>query len=404
LKAEETCKLIWSQSDESKDMHRQLNRILFVITSTRVGGAEKMLFEVAKHLKEEGVAIQVCVLKEKGPYAAKLESFGVPVCSLSIGEAKGIRGVLACLLGLPRLIRVMRGFKPQIVHAFLFRANLLARIAAPLSRVPINVSSIRIIENQRPYYFALDRWTSFLVTRHVAVSQRVKEVTCRRSRIADDQVSVIRNGIQIEEVRGKRTNSAASAAGVAKPVRCFAKNGLVCGTVARLDPQKGLSFLLRGFAILAREFPSLQLVFVGEGPERSSLECLATELSISNRVRFTGLAANPFVYLRQMDVFVLPSLYEGLPNALLEAMSVGIPVVATRVGGVDEVVQDQETGLLIPPGNSEAIAEAVRFVLTHSDRAEQMAVASRAWICERFSLDRMLKEYDELYESLLQAT
>jgi glycosyltransferase involved in cell wall biosynthesis len=105
--------------------------------------------------------------------------------------------------------------------------------------------------------------------------------------------------------------------------------------------------------------------------------------------------------LRQMDVFVLPSLCEGLPNALLEAMSIGVPVVASRVGGVDEAVQDQESGLLILPGSSEAIADAVRFVLTHPDRAEQMAVASRARIREKFSLHGMLKEYDALYDSLL---
>jgi glycosyltransferase involved in cell wall biosynthesis len=376
-------------------MQRQLKRILFVITSTHVGGAEKVLFEVAKHLKERGVALQVCVLKERGAYAAKLESVGVPVCSLGIGESKGIRGILACVTGLPRLIKVIRRFKPQIVHAFLFRANLLARLAAPLSGVPINISSIRTIENQRLHYFAIDRWTSFLVTRHVAVSQKVKQITCRRSRIADGQVSVIRNGVQIEEV------GATPALGVAKSVQCNARDGLVCGTVARLDPQKGLSFLLRGFAILAREFPSLKLLFVGEGPERFSLQCLATELNLSNRVCFTGLAANPFEYLRQMDVFVLPSLCEGLPNALLEAMSIGVPVVASRVGGVDEAVQDQESGLLIPPGSSEAIADAVRFVLTHPDRAEQMAVASRARIREKFSLNGMLKEYDALYDSLL---
>ena len=151
-----------------------LNRILFVATTTHVGGAEKILSAIARHLHQEGVSVAVCSLKSKGPYGEQLKSLGIPVFSLEIANNSGFRGILSTLFSLFSLVKQIRLFRPQVVHAFLFRANLLARIAASLCRVPVNISSIRIIENDHPFYFFLDRMTSSLVTQYLAVSERVK--------------------------------------------------------------------------------------------------------------------------------------------------------------------------------------------------------------------------------------
>ena len=375
-----------------------LERILFVATTTHVGGAEKVLSAIATHLHKRGVSVTVCSLKSKGPYGEQLESLGIPVQSFDIADDPGFRGLLSYLLSLPKLVRQIRLFRPQVVHAFLFRANLLARIAARLCRVSINISSIRIIENDRPFYFFLDGLTSSLVTQYLAVSERVKDVTCARSHIKAERIRVIRNGVDLSSFAGSTQSEAdaslASQLGIGT-------NSLVCGTVARLHRQKGIRYLIEAFVLLLADFPSLKLLIVGEGSERASLANRAVELGVSQSVLFAGHRNPPVRCLRLMHVFVLPSLYEGFPNTLLEAMAAHVPVVASDVGGVNELVRQDENGLLVPPGDPLALAEAVRSLLLNPDKAKHMATVAYDRIRKEFSLEGMLEEYDDLYEELL---
>ena len=377
---------------------RSLQRILFIATTTHVGGAEKILSAIAKHLHQDRVNVAVCSLKSKGPYGEHLESLGIPVYSFEIASDSGLRGLLSYLLSLPALVRQIRSFRPQIVHAFLFRANLLARIAASLCRVSINISSIRIIENDRPFYFFLDRLTSCLVTQYLAVSERVKEVTCKRSHIDAERIRVIRNGIDLSPFaamgRGDNHDSSARQFGIGP-------QSLVCGTVARLHHQKGIRNLIDAFVLLQAEFPNLKLLLVGDGPERSNLTNQAAALGVSQSVIFAGQKNSPVQYLKLMNIFVLSSLYEGFPNAVLEAMAAHVPVVASDVGGVSELVRHEENGLLVPPGDPSTLAEAIRTLLLNPEKARLMASSAYDRIRKEFSLEGMLNKYDELYEDLL---
>ena len=377
---------------------RALQRILFISTTTHVGGAEKILSAIAKHLHQNRVNVAVCSLKSKGPYGDHLESLGIPVYSFDIESDSGFRGLLTYLFSISSLVRQIRYFRPQIVHAFLFRANLLARIAASLCRVSINISSIRIIENDRPFYFFLDRLTSFLVTQYLAVSERVKEVTCKRSHIDTERIRVIRNGIDLSlfDSSGQSENHSGSALQFG-----IGPQSIVCGTVARLHHQKGIRNLINAFVLLRTEFPNLKLLLVGDGPERSNLANQAAALGVSQSVIFAGQKDSPVHCLKLMNIFVLPSLYEGFPNALLEAMAAHVPVVASDVGGISELVRHEENGLLVPPGNPSILAEAIRTLLLNPEKARLMATSAYDRIRKEFSLEGMLKEYDDLYEELL---
>lgn len=374
-----------------------LQRILFIATTTHVGGAEKILSAIAEHLHQNKVVVAVCSLKSKGPYGEKLESLGIPVYSFEIANDSGFRGLLSYLFSLFRLIRRVRSFRPQIVHAFLFRANLLARIAATLCRVSINISSIRIIENDRPFYFFLDRLTSSLVTQYLAVSERVKEVTCERSHIDAERIRVIRNGIDLSPLA---SSDQPDDGRLALQFR-IGPHSLVCGTVARLHHQKGIRHLIDAFVLLRADFPNLKLLVVGDGPERANLVNQAAALGVSQDVIFAGQQNMPFRCLKLMNVFVLPSLYEGFPNALLEAVAARVPVIASDVGGVHEFVRHEENGLLVPPGSPSKLADAIRSLLQNPEKAKLMATLAFDRIRKEFSLEGMLKEYDELYEGLL---
>ncbi len=382
-------------------LNPQLRSILFVSTSTDIGGAEKVLYELATHARQRGIRVAVCSLKPKGPYSEALETMEIPVQSLNMSEAVGWKGALSFLLCLPGLARIIKKNKPQIVVSLLFRANLLSRLASKLCRVPANISSIHIIENDRPYYYLLDRWTAFMVTQYVAVSEKVKEATCRRSAIRPTRIKVIYNGVELkQEAQDPPDHCGDSEHSIIAARLGIFPGDQICGTVARLRPQKGIDYLLKAVPLLKSRFLGLKLLIVGDGPERATLELQAQKLDIQDRVIFAGLAASPFPYLRLMQVFVLPSLYEGLPMAILEAMAMGIPVVATNVGGVGEILEDQSTGLLVPPKNSEAIATAISLLLAQPSKAAQVAEAAKQTVRTRFNRAIMLREYDQVYDDL----
>jgi glycosyltransferase involved in cell wall biosynthesis len=168
-------------------------------------------------------------------------------------------------------------------------------------------------------------------------------------------------------------------------------------TLARLAPQKGIGVLLRA----AAELPNVSFIVAGEGPERHALESQARSLGVSDRVAFSGFQSDPAALLASADLFVLPSFEEGLPLALLEAMAVGTPVVATAIGGTDEVVTHGEHGLLVPPGDAAALASAIGALLRDPARAARLAVAARTRVRESFSMERMVHDVVSVYDSVV---
>lgn len=167
------------------------------------------------------------------------------------------------------------------------------------------------------------------------------------------------------------------------------------GTVSRLAPEKGVHFLIQGFKSLLDKVDA-RLIIVGDGVEKSRLEQMAKELGIKEKVFFTGLADNPFKYIKKMDVFILPSLWEGFPNVLLEAMTCGVPVIASdSVGGISEVIQNKKNGLLVKPGSSLAISEAVYYLLSNKERRERI-IEEASKSVKQFDSSIIKKQYESL--------
>ncbi len=167
-------------------------------------------------------------------------------------------------------------------------------------------------------------------------------------------------------------------------------------TTARLDAQKGLTYLLDAAALL----PDPMFAVVGDGPERAALEAQVAALGLRDRVRFLGYRSDVPELLAACDVFVLPSLYEGLPLALLEAMASGVPVVATAIGGVDEAVQDGVSALLVPPADARALGVAIRTLLDDPGLARQLGTTGMAVARRSFSVEPMVRQLTRIYDEL----
>jgi glycosyltransferase involved in cell wall biosynthesis len=187
------------------------------------------------------------------------------------------------------------------------------------------------------------------------------------------------------------------------PARSTARSArpITIGALANLRPEKGLEDLVRAAALVLGARPDVRFVLWGEGPMRTSLERLIARLQLVGRVELPGPTATPEAALRALDIFVLPSHSEASSNALLEAMATGLPIVATRVGGTVKLVEHQRTGLLVPPGDPAALAQAIGRLLDDPGLSDRFRAEARAAVCSRFAPAQMLTRLEHLYDTLL---
>jgi glycosyltransferase involved in cell wall biosynthesis len=293
------------------------------------------------------------------------------------------------------LVRAIRAERAAVFHAHL-PATFSARyglVAGKLARVPAVVATAHLFTHVPPGLRAdlNHRATRACVDRYIAVSEEVARRMRTRFRIPASRITIVRNGIDVDgygrspnpELRDTLTGGATRA---------------VVLTVARLDAQKGHEHLLAA----AARVPQALFVFAGDGEERARLEDLARRLGVADRVRFLGQRGDIPDLLAVCDLFVLPSLFEGLPLAVLEAMAAGRPVVATAVGGTDEAVLEGESGLLVPPGDPPALAAAITAILDSPRLARRLGDAGRARVRQEFGVQRMIGAVANVYEDLLE--
>ncbi len=370
-------------------------KIIYVITGTGVGGAEKMLYHTIKGLDPACYSVRLCSLKKKGVYANMLETEGVNVYSLDMKDEDTLSGWFDSLRVLMLLALYFLKEKPVIVHSFLFRANIIARIAAFLTGVPVVICSVRVMGGEKPYSRFIERATAFMADHYVAVSEQVKAHVHRSTGIAERKISTIYNGIAVAKGDIRDHGELRSRNGL------NADDRLVM-TAGRLHRQKGFDCLIQAMAVVHTACPRVKLLILGEGEEENNLKKLARSLELTDRIQFLGLRPDVDRLLHCIDLFVLPSRWEGLPNAVLEAMAAGKPVVATEVGGIPELVVRGVTGMIVPPQDVHALAEAIKALLSDEPRALSMGAAGRERVQRHFSIDAMIAKTEALYQELLQ--
>ena len=362
-----------------------MTAVLYLITDLDVGGAERVLLEVVRRLDRRRFRPAVCSLAPPGAMARAFGELGVPVYGLGMA---GFRHL--CRAG--RLFDLLRRQRFDIVHTHLFHANVLGRVVARLVGVPVVVSTTHVAE-PRCWHLLLERWTAPLVNRVVAVSEGVRTYMVERAHIPARKILVIRNGVDPGRFRLRR--------GGFRRGEGIASDCLLVTTVGRLHVQKGLGYLLKAAAAVTSQHPEVRFLLVGEGPERTRLLQLKDRLGLGDQVRFLGLRADVPHILVDSDVFVLPSLWEGLSIALLEAMAAGLPVVATDVEGVAEVVTDGETGLVVPPGDADALTAALSRLLGDPSLRKRLAQAGHQRVVQHFGWEEVVSDTMDLYERLL---
>lgn len=358
--------------------------ILYLITELSTGGAQAALLRLLKRLDRGHFSpTVVCLYNGDGAVAQEIRALGVQVFDAHMRHKADLPALL-------RLYRHIRRVRPTILHTSLFHANLPGRILGRLAGVPIVICSERTMAMEREWRYRLNRWTIMLVDRVIAVSANVRDFCVSHIGLPAEKLVVIPNGVELPEQPLLSRQEARARLGL--PL-----DTLLVGAVSRLDPVKGVDCLLQAFS----RVDDAHLIVVGDGPERAALEASAARLDIALRVYWAGFQRDIFRWLPAFDVFVQPSFHEGLPNTVLEAQACGLPVVATAVGGTPEVVVDGVTGLLVPPRDPDALAQAITRLLNDPDLRHAMGQAGRERVEKHFSVEQMVRQTEALYEELL---
>ena len=316
------------------------------------------------------------------------------------GSTSAWRGVWQ---GLPLFKYIWRE-RVALIQTLLFHSDITGRIVGRSARlcrrnsgVPIIISSVRASNlRNAPWQFALQRLTAPMADAFTAVSKRTMEFAAEHEGVARARTTVIPNGIDLSEQR-TISDAASARAQLGLPTEAF-----VIGTVGRLCEQKGHTFLLSAAKKLLAERPDAMFVIAGYGPSEEQLKTQADDLGIGSSVKFLGYRRDVDLVLAALDVFVLPSLWEGMSNAILEAMAAAKPVLATAVdGNLEQVVRD-ETGILVPPGDADALAEALLGLAGDPQRALDMGRRGRERVEREFPQRRTTAAYIDLYARLLE--
>jgi len=319
---------------------------------------------------------------------------GAEALNVKLRQVPRMQGKQSFVTRLPKFVRELRAEHPAVFHAHL-NGPLACKdglIAAALARVPAVVATAQLFVNLPLCRFthAQHRFVSTIVDRYIAVSHEVATRLGKTFRIPAAKINVVHNGIPLSPFN-RPANAAlrtALAGSTEQPIVL---------TTARLAEQKGHCYLLKAAALV----PEAIFILAGDGPERANLEWQARELGLSKRVLFLGYRHDVPDLLACCDLFVLPSLFEGLHLAILEAMAANKPVIASAVGGNDEAIVHGETGLLVPPADPAALAEAIQRVLSNPDLARRLAVAGKARVHEQFSAEAMIRRVADIYEEIL---
>jgi glycosyltransferase involved in cell wall biosynthesis len=371
-------------------------RVTFVVGSLSVGGAETQLVRLANSLDRNRFRPSVVCLQQGGELAdilardVSMRSVGLPLVSHGLAR---LRVVMAARI-LNAVVRNIRRQQPDVVHAYMPTAYVLGGLSGWLLRVPLIVAGRRGLTSFETY--RNDRWrllaklANRVIDVHICNSAVVRDWAIAKEGIPKERTRIVYNGIDLP---------------VLDPALQLPQEwesaGPKAAMVANLKGYKGHREVLQAVALVTKRHPTFRLVLLGEGSERAALVKLAQDLGIAGNVVFAGRRRDAATVVQAFDFTILGSSTESFPNALMESMAYAVPVVATAVGGVPELVEDGIHGRLVPYGDPAAMAEAIAWMIEHPNERRLMGEKGRQRIAGQFSTERMVSETQAAYQELL---
>lgn len=384
-------------------------KILFIITKSNFGGAQRYVFELATRLKKDGHTVAVA-LGGNGALKTKLEEEGVDVFSIT-GAQRDI-SITKEIQVLWNIFSIIRRYKPTIVHLNSPKIGGLGAVAARVAYFLNRTKSGKIIYTNHGWPFNEPRpewqqiiirifsWLTVFLGGTTIVLGETERNDVRSWPFVQNKFVIIPNGVSTFNVIDKKT-SLSRLAGEKKAEEWIAEKRLIIGTISELHKNKGLTFALEGLNSYIEQYPTQKIAYViiGEGEERTELESIIKKLSHLHpeHVVLAGQIPEAREYVGAFDLFLLSSVKEGLPFALLEAGSAGVPVISTSVGGIPEVIQNLENGILIAPRRPQEIKNALVYLNEHPEVLDIMITNFKKKIEQKYNFELIVADIKKLY-------
>lgn len=358
-----------------------------VVYALAIGGSESLAHRLVRSLKARGdYACSIYAVDRTGPLAAMLAADGIPCMAFA---RKG-RLDLRVLIG---LIAQFRLNKTRLVHTHHIGQLLYGGLAARLAGARVVHTEHEFYSLARPRTQRLLRGLTSLADRVTSVAPAVTAFLRETVGVAEAKLETIPNGVPLDLFRS------------AKPIDRAAlgcdDDDFVIGCVARLSPEKGQAVLLEALQLLRAKYPHVRLLLIGEGEDRTRLRRLADEFGLDGAVRFLGMRSDVPELIASCDLVALPSLQEGSPLALVEALAAGRAVVATETGAIPELIRHGQTGLLVPPGNPRVLSAALGYVIDDHEMRRKLGHQGMQMVEQHFDFRVTADRYREVYESVL---
>jgi len=355
-------------------------KIVYIVPSLDAGGAERFILDLIRNLNRNLFSPTLVLFSHGGFFETEAQKLGIDLIVLR-------KRFKFDPINFWKLYQTVKRLKPSIVHTQL-GGDIYGRLVARLLKVPVIVSTEQNVQVGEPYLVrCLKTWTAKFAAKIIAVSQAVKIDAKKRYGLPETKLAVIYNGLEVAKFLTTK-----------KPIK---NDKVIFGSVGRLTRQKNYSLLLEALAELKDYRWEFRLA--GEGELQSSLEQRIKELDLSDRIKLVGLQSDVKSFLADLDVFVLPSLWEGLGIVLLEAGLVGLPVLASRVDGISEVIKDGQTGILFNSNDRPDLVLKLRHILENSTKPELLALGKnlQSNIQTKFDIKLIAGQYQNLYLKLL---
>jgi len=367
---------------------RKMN-IVHIVPDIGIGGLSKVVLDICRNLDKKNYNISVyAIRKYEEEFTPDFIKAGINVAyGLKKGQNKGY-GVFL------KIAKYLKIVQADIVHTHNTAAFLDGTIGAMLADVPVRIHTdhARLYPDKTRYQIA-EKIMSKYVAKIVAVSEHTKQDLIKYQRISEDKIVVIPNGIDLGEIKKIVPEDKKRELGI--------KYGApVIGLGVRLEEQKGIKYLIRAMPYILNKYPETVCLIAGEGSKRYELEEEAKKHGLKDSIKFLGVRRDMTEILQIIDIYVLPSIWEGLPLVVLEAMAAGKAIIATNVGGNSTAIINEYNGLLIPSRNVEAIADGILRFLKEPNFAAEMSKNAYRTFNERFTVDKMVNQYEMLYADL----
>lgn len=365
--------------------------ILHLITDLSIGGAQTSLRNLVTRLDHSEFDITVaCLNNGDSAIAQSIKASGIPVIDLNMTSKFRLDALW-------RFYKLLTENQPKILHSWMYHPNIIGRLLGRVTHIPVIITSRRNTVIGSAWREKINRCTSRLDDKVIAVCELARQLEIDNAGVQADKVLTIYNGIDPdrfilpshEEWLQKRQQLG------------IPKNSFVAVSVGRLHKQKGFSILIKAIHEVSKTIPNIYQLIVGGGIIKAELMMEVQKLGLSKQVILTGERLDISEILGVCDIYLSASLWEGLPNTILEAMAMQLPIVATNVGGTPEVIVDNQTGLLIPPANPHAISETIQYLFHRPYTRKIMGQSGRNRVFQHFTTSRMVQETKKLYYQLL---